>query len=98
MYFVIRPYQVSDERQVRRICFDTALYGNPIRDVFDDEAFIAEAWLSYYWRFEPQTFWVATEANRVAGYLTGCVDTSLFQRRYIWRVAPRLLTKFFRRR
>src|SRR5580698_6257681 len=92
--FIIRPYQPHDERQVRRICFETALYGKPIQAVFDDEAFISDAWLSYYWRFEPELFWVAADEERILGYLTGCADTALFQRRYLWRIVPSLVKQF----
>jgi len=98
MNFTIRPYQPSDERHVRRLCFETALYGRPIQSVFSDEAFISEAWLSYYWRFEPDLFWVAADDQGVLGYLTGSADTVLFQRRYLWRIAPSLMRQFLSRR
>jgi ribosomal protein S18 acetylase RimI-like enzyme len=95
MNFLIRPYQPSDEQQVRRLCFETALYGRPIQPIFDDEAFISEMWLSYYWQFEPDLFWVAADEQRVLGYLTGSADTRQFQRRYLRRIIPSLLKRFY---
>jgi GNAT superfamily N-acetyltransferase len=98
MNFTLRPYQVGDERPVRRLCFETALYGRSIQALCDDETFISDAWLSYYWRFEPELFWVAEGGGRVLGYLTGSADTVRFQGRYLWRVLPHLFSRFLTRR
>jgi GNAT superfamily N-acetyltransferase len=98
MNYTLRLFQPADERPVRRLCFETALYGRPIEALCDDETFITDAWLSYYWRFEPELFWVAVKDDRVVGYLTGCANTKRFARRYLWQIAPHLVRLFLERK
>ena len=91
---VLRAYDPADAAAVRRICFDTALFGQPLRPVFDDEALVAEALEGYYLRYEPELTFLADAAGTLAGYVSGCADTRLFHRRYARGIAQRLLGLF----
>ena len=88
---VVRVYQRGDSHAVRRICCETALYGQPIDSVFGDREFVADALVWYYTEFEPESLFVAQVDGRVVGYLTGCMDTTRFESFFVQRVIPRLL-------
>ena len=91
---VIRLFQPADDAAIRRICFDTALYGESMAPLLDDPALIAEALLGDYTRFEPEGLWVAEDAGRVVGYLSACADTRRSERLYALHIAPRLALRF----
>ena len=91
---ILRAYQPADAAAVRRICFDTALFGRPMQPVFNDDQLIAEALAGYYLRCEPDLTFVADAAGTIAGYISGCADTPRFRRLYARRIAPRLLGLF----
>ncbi len=93
----IRPYQPSDEETLRRICCDTALYGQPIDPLFSDRRLVGDYLLGYYTRFEPESIFVAEMDGRIVGYLTGCEDTRRFERLFARRLAPKLLLGFMKR-
>ncbi|MFH0881074.1 MAG: GNAT family N-acetyltransferase [Lentisphaerota bacterium] len=95
---MIRACQPGDEQAVRRISFETALYGNPIARYMPDEELISEALVGYYIRFEPGLLLVAEENGRVVGYTTGCRNTRLYKQRYERHVLPSLLRLFIRHR
>ena len=42
----IRAYDPADEREVRRICFRSALYGKPIERLINDPRLVTEALVS----------------------------------------------------
>jgi ribosomal protein S18 acetylase RimI-like enzyme len=92
----VRRYRPSDRAAIRRIAFDTALYGRPIRECVADERLVADSLILYYVRFEPELLLVAEESGEVAGYLTGCRDTRTYLRTYARHVTPVLLTDFVR--
>jgi ribosomal protein S18 acetylase RimI-like enzyme len=87
---VIRPYHPGDESTVRRICFETALFGGPMAGHFDDPQLVSDTLLMYYLHYEPEHISVADAEGRVAGYVAGARDTRVFMRRYALYVAPRL--------
>lgn len=82
---------------MRRICGDTALFGQAIERLLDDRDFVVEALLGYYVRFEPGSLFVAVEGGAVIGYLAGCVDTRRFDRLFSRRILPGLMMRFVSR-
>jgi GNAT superfamily N-acetyltransferase len=95
--FLVRGYQPGDERGVRRICFDTALFGEPMAPLFDDLQLVTDALLAGHIRVEPASLFVAAADDRVVGYVAGAVDTSRFLRRCALRVGPTLAWDFLTR-
>ncbi len=91
---VIRAFRPADEDRVREICFNTALYGQPIGSVLDDRRLVTDALVGYHIRFEPEALFVAEADGRVVGYLTGCLSDARFQRLYAARIAPGLAARF----
>ena len=94
---VIRAYQPADEAAVRRICFETALFGGPMRGVLEDETLVSEALVGYYVRYATEFLFVAEAQGAVAGYLCGCADTAHYRREYARRIMPRLAVLFLLR-
>lgn len=92
----IRLYQRADEAAVREICFQTALYGQPMQQAIPDPALISESLVGYYLRFEPDALWIAEESGQVVGYLSGGLDPRRYERRYVLSIAPRLGWLFLR--
>ncbi len=90
----IRLLQDRDEASVRRICFDTALYGKSIRPILRDERLVTQALLGSYLRFERSHFWVAVSETALAGYVCGGLEASFFSSRHAWRILPGLLGRF----
>lgn len=90
----VRAYRQSDREAVRRICCDTAFYGEPIERVFEDRAFMSEALIGYYTEFETDSMFVADSGGRVIGYVTGCLDTQHCERVYLRHIVPRLARLF----
>ena len=90
----LRAYQPADADAVRRICFDTALFGRPLQPYFPDAQLASEALAGYYLRCEPELTFVAEAAGGVVGYISGCADSRRFPCRYARHIAPRLLGLF----
>jgi GNAT superfamily N-acetyltransferase len=87
--FVRTARTPADWPAVRSLCCRTGDNGDPI-----DAArwpLFAELWIGPYQRLVPEWTYVAEVAGRVAGYLTGCPDTTAFRRARRVRVTPRLL-------
>lgn len=85
---MIRPYEPGDRDAVRRIACDTANAGRPVESLFADRELAADLLTSYYTDYEPESAWVAEQAGRVAGYVTGCRDTRWLTRMTAWRILP----------
>lgn len=88
---LVRPYRPADAEAVRRISFETALYGQPMEPLFQGRPLISETLIGYYAQFEPEALFVAELEGRVIGYLTGCLDTRRFERLFARRILPRLV-------
>jgi ribosomal protein S18 acetylase RimI-like enzyme len=93
-HLIIRSYRAGDEDRVRGICFDTALFGRPMRGSFGDRRLVTDALLGYYLEFESESLLVAEVDGDVAGYLSGCLDTARFERLYARRIVPALAVRF----
>lgn len=72
----VRPYQLSDRAAVRQLAFDTAEAGRP--STFSDPRLQMDLLTRYYTDHEPSSLWVLERDGRVAGYLTGCLNTKNF--------------------
>lgn len=86
---LVRPYAPRDRAQVRMLCCETADLGNPVERFFGDREVFADLVTGYYLDEEPASTWVAEQAGRVLGYLTGCLDTRRYRRRLTWFLVPR---------
>jgi ribosomal protein S18 acetylase RimI-like enzyme len=89
----IRPYQPADRAAVRRIAFDTALFGDPIRALVPDAELFADLWTAAYTDGLPLEALVAADADSVLGYLLGAPDDAATARAYLARVAPLLASR-----
>ena len=78
--FLVRRYQPDDEEAVREICFETAMLGSSMAPYFDDVWLVSEVLVGCYFRFEPQSLFVAVADGRVIGYLSGCLDSDVLMR------------------
>jgi ribosomal protein S18 acetylase RimI-like enzyme len=87
---LIRHYQIVDRQSVFRIGADTAFFGAPIEAYLEDRNLFLDAFYSYYTDLESEHTWVVCADGQVVGFLTGCADTRLHNRRLISRVFPRL--------
>ena len=90
---MVRPYRQTDEAAIRRICCDTALYGQPIDPLMGDRRLVADALVRYYTTLEPESTFVAEENGRVVGYITGCLDTHRYEQLFNREIAPKLLAR-----
>ena len=86
----MRRYRPEDAEAIRRIAYETALYGQPMESLFHGRPLVSEALISYYTEFEPEALFVAESQGRVIGYLTGCLDTRRFESFFNRRILPRL--------
>lgn len=91
---LIRSYQSIDEEAVRKICGDTALYGQKIELLISDRKFVVDVLLMYYTKFEPESLFVAEHEGKVVGYLAGCVDTKRFEHTFLYQILPSLIKQF----
>lgn len=76
--FHIRKYRDADRSQVRSICFQTGLFGDPVESVYGDLESFADMFTAYYTDCEPENAWVVARNDDdrvIVGYLLGCMDS-----------------------
>lgn len=88
---MVRYARVSDWSAIREICCLTGDAGEPIARA--RWRFFAELWIGPYERLVPDWTFVAETAERLAGYLTGCPDTTAFERARAFRITLPLLAR-----
>ncbi|MFA5873337.1 MAG: GNAT family N-acetyltransferase [Anaerolineales bacterium] len=93
---VIRPYQPADRQPVFRIGADTAFFGAPIEAYMEDRNAFLDAFYAYYTDLEPEHAWVACADGEVVGFLAGCVNTRLHNRKLLRVILPRLTGNLLR--
>ncbi len=93
---VIRPYQPVDRLPVFRIGADTAFFGAPIEAYMEDRNAFLDAFYAYYTDLEPEHAWVACADGEVVGFLAGCVNTRLHNRKLLRVILPRLTGNLLR--
>jgi GNAT superfamily N-acetyltransferase len=95
--FVVRSYEPKDRPAVRRICFETALMGEPASAFFGDDEIFADALTAYFTDREPESCFVAQSAGAVVGYLTGAKSAARAAGVFAARIAVPLFLKAIRR-
>ncbi len=83
----VRKYQPADRPAVRQISCDTSGKGKSDR-YYSDCVTYADIITRYYTDFEPESLWVAKADGVVVGYLTGCLDTSKYDRIMTRKILP----------
>lgn len=77
----IRPYQSADLDDLYRVCLETADNGQDATALFSDPMLPGQVFAAPYAIFEPSLAWVAEDAEGVAGYVLGALDTRAFEER-----------------
>ncbi len=88
---IVRPFQKDDRQAVFRIGGDTAFFGEPIEAYMEDRNAFLDAFYAYYTDIEPEHSWVACADNEVVGFLTGCIDTRVYNRKIRDVIVPRVI-------
>ncbi len=83
----IRKYQPGDRQELRKICSDTAYFGEPCEAFFPDREFLADIIMNYYTDYESEHTWVAQYRKNVIGYICAGIDDL----RYSYIMALRIL-------
>ena len=89
----VRSYRPADRAAVRRICADTAAWGRPFEELFPDRELAADAFVSGFTDFEPESCFVAEESGGVVGYAAGALDARRERRVFLRRVLPKLVLR-----
>jgi ribosomal protein S18 acetylase RimI-like enzyme len=96
--FAVRPFIPADRQAVFRIGGDTAFFGAPIEAYMEDRNAFLDAFYAYYTDLEPEHAWVASANGEVVGFLTGCVDTRVHDRKILRVIIPRVTASLLRGR
>ncbi len=94
----VRPYIPADRQVVLKIGGDTAFFGAPIEAYMEDRNAFLDAFYAYYTDLEPEHAWVASANGEVVGFLTGCVNTRVHDRKIFEVIIPRLAGNLLRDR
>ncbi len=92
---VIRAFKPADRPMIRKIFKDTAFHSESYNHFFDDGEWLADIMTSGYTDFEPESSFVAEQNGDIIGYLTGTLDTARYERRWVFRILPRVALRFF---
>jgi len=90
---LIRKYRPEDRAELRKICYDAGLMGDPIDPYFGCLDFFADYRLNYHTDYEPESTFVAEMNGRVVGYLAGCRNTSMERQMQKRIIFPRMVLK-----
>jgi ribosomal protein S18 acetylase RimI-like enzyme len=77
--FEIRPCREADAADLYRICLATGESGADASGFYQDPEIIGHVYAGPYPRFSPDTCFVAEDAEGVAGYVLGALDTRQFE-------------------
>jgi ribosomal protein S18 acetylase RimI-like enzyme len=93
----VRFYRPIDRQAVFRIGADTAFFGAPIEAYMEDRNVFLDAFYAYYTDLEPEHCLVAcVDDAEVVGFLTGCVDTNLYEQKLKRVIMPQLIGNLLR--
>jgi ribosomal protein S18 acetylase RimI-like enzyme len=93
----VRFYQPTDRQDVFRIGADTAFFGAPIEAYMEDRNVFLDAFYAYYTDLEPERILVACgDDGEVVGFLTGCVNTTLYEQNLMRVIMPKLIGNLLR--
>jgi ribosomal protein S18 acetylase RimI-like enzyme len=90
----IRPYQPGDHDDVYRVCLLTGDDGQDATPIMRDPRLPGHVWAGPYLALEPELAFVAQDAEGVAGYVLGALDTHDFERREEEQWWPPLRAQF----
>lgn len=93
---LIRPYQKSDREALHQIGADTAFFGAPVENYLEDRHIFMDGFYAYYTDYEPEHAWIACSDAKVVGFLTGCTNTTRFQRIMHQKIGPALFIRWIR--
>lgn len=94
-YGKVRKYKPGDRADVRHICCETALMGEPLEKFWIGREPFADLWSAYWTDHEPESCFVAEVDGRVVGYLLGCTDTEKQERITFKKMGPGIISKLF---
>ncbi len=94
---IIRTCRPEDREGLRKICCDTAFFGNPCEHFFPDRQLLADLIMNYYIDHEPENTFVAEAGGEVVGYLCAGFDEKLYQRKMLVQIIPKSIVKALRR-
>ncbi|HEY2549903.1 MAG TPA: GNAT family N-acetyltransferase [Streptosporangiaceae bacterium] len=90
----IRRYRPADLDALYRICLLTADNGQDASQLYPDGYLPGHLFAAPYGLFEPALAFVAEDADGVAGYVLGALDTGAFERRLERDWWPRLRGRY----
>jgi hypothetical protein len=89
-----RFYKPSDRDGIRKICVETAFYGEPLQKWIDlDPRIFADIFISYNTDYEPESLIVALNKGEPVGYMALSLDTAKQKRCFFARILPGVLYK-----
>lgn len=91
---LIRKYERSDRKALRRISYETAFLGKA-DDLFDEPEILADALTLYFTDSEPKSCFVAVKDDHVIGYLIGAQNEGEMSRVSWYKIYPRLFWAAF---
>jgi GNAT superfamily N-acetyltransferase len=89
----IARYKPEHRGGVRRIVWETGFGGKRVDHSFDDPEWFSDMNSLYYTDFDDTHNFVALADGKIVGYLLGCPDTALYEKRFKSEVAPLMLRK-----
>ena len=93
---IIRKYVLSDREAIRKISYETSFLERP-GEFCDDVELTADVLTLYFTDYEPESCFVATENNRVIGYLIGSKDSARMKRINYFKIYPLILIELIGR-
>jgi GNAT superfamily N-acetyltransferase len=90
----IRPYQAGDLEDLYRICHATGWAGQDASGIYQDPMLLGHIYAAPYGVLAPECALVAQDAEGVAGYILGAVDTAAFEARAEAEWWPKLRARY----
>lgn len=85
---IIRKYSSKDRQAIRKLCCDTAYFGEPCEAFFSDRELLADLVMEYNTDYEPQHTWVAEYRGEIVGYISACFDEVRYNRIMLFKIIP----------
>ena len=85
---IIRKCHPDDRDDLRRLCCNTAYFGNPCEVFFPDREFLADLIMTYYVDYEYEHTWVAQYQGEVIGYLCAGIDEARYSMITTFKIVP----------
>lgn len=95
---IIRPFRREDRERVRRISCETAFLGGNRKAIFKDDEVLADVLTMYFTDYEPESCFVASSGQDVAGYVIGSKSIKAMRKIIMRKVYTRIFLKAVGRR